>query len=91
MKDLLFEQIELLKKGEFPDWLMEAALNNLRLQELRNAESIGSRASILNFTFLNKRNYEDVINYIDILGRITKEDIMEFAKKHIRDDNYVVV
>lgn len=91
VKDLLFEQIELLKKGEFPDWLMEAALNNLRLQELRNAESIGSRASILNFTFLNKRNYEDVINYIDILGRITKEDIMEFAKKHIRDDNYVVV
>jgi predicted Zn-dependent peptidase len=91
VKNLLFEQIELLKKGEFPDWLMEAALNNLRLQEMRSAESIGSRASILNFTFLNKRDYEDIINYIDILGNITKEDIMGFAQKHLSGDNYVIV
>jgi predicted Zn-dependent peptidase len=40
VKDLLLEQLELLKKGDFPDWLMEAAINNLRLQEMRRTENI---------------------------------------------------
>lgn len=91
VKALLMEQLELLKKGEFPDWLMEAALNNLRLNEMRNAENLRSRASILNSAFMNRQPMENVINYIDNLGKVTKEDIITFANKHFRDDNYVVV
>ncbi len=91
VKELLFEQLELLKKGEFPDWLMEAAINNLRLQEMRTVESASSRAAMLNNTFMNLRPYEDVIGYLDRLGKITKQDVVEFAKKHLRHDNYVVV
>ena len=91
VKELLFEQLELLKKGEFPDWLMEAAINNLRLQEMRNVESYRSRAALLNMAFLNLRPYEDVIRYLDRLSAITKEDVVEFANKYMRDDNYVVV
>jgi len=91
VKALLMEQMELLKKGEFPDWLMEAALNNLRLNEMRNAENLRSRASILNSAFMNRQPMEHVINYIDNLGKVTKEDIITFANKHFKDDNYVVV
>jgi predicted Zn-dependent peptidase len=91
VKALLIEQMELLKKGEFPDWLMVAALNNLRLNEMRNAENLRSRASILNSAFMNRQPYTDVINYIDILGKVTREDIINFANKHFGDDNYVVV
>ncbi len=91
VKALLLEQMELLKKGEFPDWLMEAALNNLRLNEMRNAENLRSRASILNSAFMNRQPYENVINYIDNLGKVTRQDIIDFANKHFRNDNYVVV
>ncbi len=91
VKGLLFEQLELLKKGEFPDWLMEAAINNLRLQEMRNVESASSRAAMLNMAFLNFRPYEDLIGYLDRLGKITKNDVVDFANKHLRNDNYAVV
>jgi predicted Zn-dependent peptidase len=91
VKNLLFEQLELLKKGEFPDWLMEAAINNLRLQEMRGVESYRSRAALLNMAFLNLRPFQDVIGYLDRLSSITKEDVVEFANKHLRNDNYVVV
>jgi predicted Zn-dependent peptidase len=91
VKELLFEQIELLKKGEFPDWLMQAALNNLRLNEMRRVESNNGRAGALNMSFLNRQDHEKVIRYIDLLGKITKEEIVAFANKHLRTDNYVVV
>jgi len=31
VKDLLLSQIELVKKGEFPDWLIPAIINDLKL------------------------------------------------------------
>jgi predicted Zn-dependent peptidase len=91
VKDLLFGQIELLKKGEFPDWLMQAALNNLRLNEMRQIESNNGRASVMNFSFLNRQDHAKVIDYITILSKISKQDIVAFANKHFRNDNYVVV
>ncbi len=91
VRELLLEQLELLKRGEFPDWLLEAAINNLRLQEMRSVESYRSRAAIINRAFMNSRDYEDVIRYIDRLSTITREQVVEFANKHFRTDNYVVV
>jgi len=91
VRDLLLEQIELLQRGEFPDWLLEAAISNLRLQEMRNIESYRSRAALLNNAFMNQMSYEDVIGYIDRLGTITREQVMAFAQKHLRTDNYAVV
>ncbi|MDR4988718.1 MAG: insulinase family protein [Bacteroidales bacterium] len=91
VKDLLLEQLALLKNGDFPDWLMEAAINNLRLQEMRRAENIRSRAMMMAMSFLNGVPYEESIQYLDQLGAISKEDLVAFANKHLREDNYVVV
>jgi predicted Zn-dependent peptidase len=91
VRDLLMEQIEILKKGDFPDWLMEASINNLKLQEMRRLESITGRAMTMSMSFLNNRPYENTVNYLNELGKITKADIIAFANQHIRNDNYVVV
>lgn len=91
VKDLLFEQLELLKKGEFPDWLMEAAINNLKLQEMRRTENSRARAMTMAMSFLNGQPYEETITYLDRLGQITKDDVVAFANQHLRNDNYVVV
>jgi len=91
VRTLLLEQMELLKSGDFPDWLLEAAINNLRLQEMRSIESYRSRAALLNSAFMNHRPYEDVIGYIDRLDSITREEIIAFANQHFRTDNYAVV
>ena len=91
VRALLLGQLELLKKGEFPDWLMEAAINNLRLQEMRRAENYRSRAMAMSMSFLNDVPYENTIDYVDRLAKISKDDIVAFANKHLREDNYVVV
>jgi len=91
VKDLLFAQLDLLKKGEFPDWLMEAAINNLKLQEMRQIESYRSRAAIMNSSFINKIPYENALGFLDRQSQITKEEVVAFANEHFHDNNYVVV
>lgn len=91
VKQLLMEQLDLLKAGEFEDWLMEAAVNNLRLQELRSRENIRSRAMSMAMSFLNDVPYEHSVTYLDRLGEITREDVIAFANEHLREDNYVAV
>jgi len=38
VRDLLQQQVELLKKGAFPDWLTEAVINNTRYDLLKQYE-----------------------------------------------------
>lgn len=90
VKELLLEQVEILKKGDFPDWLMEASINNLRLQEMRRNENIRGRAMNMAMSFMNHVPYEQSIKYLDRLSEITKGEIVAFANEHLRD-NYVVV
>ena len=91
VKELLMEQLAMLKAGEFEDWLMEAAVNNLRLQELRSRENIRSRAMSMAMSFLNNVPYEQSVTYLDRLGEVSREDIIAFANEHLREDNYVAV
>ena len=91
VKDLLFEQLALLKNGEFPDWIMEAAINNMRLQEIRSLENNRSRAMSMAMSFLNNVPYEQSIGSLDRLASITRDDLVAFANEHLREDNYVVV
>lgn len=91
VKDLLLSQVDLLKKGEFPDWLLEAAINNLKLQEMRRLESIQGRAMSMAMSFLNHRPYEATVNYLNELSNITKQDLIAFANEQLKDNNFVVV
>ncbi len=91
VRDLLLEQVDLLKKGAFPDWLMEAAINNLRLQEMRRVENNRARAMSMAMAFLNGVPYEKSLETIDELSAITREDVIAFANQHLRDNNYVIV
>ncbi len=91
VKELLLGQLELLKNGEFPDWLMEAAINNLRLQEMRRVENIRGRGMMMAMSFMNGIPYEESIAYIDRLSEVTKDEVVAFANEHLRTDNYVVV
>ena len=47
VKKLLLEQIELLKKGEFEDWLIEATINDLKKSKLQGSEQNWSRSNDL--------------------------------------------
>jgi len=90
VKDLLIEQVENVKKGDFPDWLPSAILNDLKLSAIKSQESNRSRAGNIVEAFVKDIPWEDEVNRINRLERITKQEIIDFAKKNYKD-NYVVV
>jgi len=87
---LLLSQLELVKKGEFPDWLLSAIVNNRLLSKIRQQENNMSRAMDLANVFVTEMPYADYVNEVEILSRLTKADVVEFANR-VFGDNYVVV
>ena len=90
VKDLLLVQIESLKKGDFPDWLIPAIINDLKLKQIKRYESNWSRSAAFVNTFIEDLKWEDYVNKMDRLSKITKQDVIDFANKKY-GDNYVVV
>lgn len=91
LKDLLLEQVELVKKGQFDEWLLQAFINNQKLSIMKRAESNDSRASQMAYAFVEHRSWGDVCNEINELSKITKQDIVDFANRIFKDNNYVIV
>jgi predicted Zn-dependent peptidase len=87
---LILEQIELVKNGDFPDWMVSAIINDFKMRELRSFESNWSRVSTMLNSFLMEVPYAFVANRLDRLSKITKEDIVSFANANYRN-NYVIV
>jgi predicted Zn-dependent peptidase len=90
VRDLLLEQIELLKQGQFSDDLLTAAINNMRLSEMRQLENNGSRARMLYSSFLNDIPWAVASQSIANYEKVTKKDIVDFANK-LFHNNYVIV
>jgi len=90
VKDLLLEELEKIKKGEFEDWMLEAIINDMRLTDIRRDESNFSRAFGYINMFIMGRPYSYRVSYIDEMEKITKDQIITFANENY-SDNYVVV
>ncbi len=91
VRDILLEQVDLLQKGEFPDWLLQACINDLRLREISNYESNSGRVGAMEESFYLDIPWKDKVNELDNMEKITKQQIIDFAKKYLRTDNYVIV
>ena len=91
LRDLLLEQLELVKEGKFDESLIEASINQLKLRIMKQAESNNSRASQMAYAFVQHQNWGDVCDEINKLSKITKQDIVDFANRICKDNNYVIV
>jgi len=90
VRDLLLEQIEQLRQGNFPDWLLEAAINDLRIEQLKMYETNRGRVESYVDSFVWGMDWKDYTGQIDRLSAITKEELVAFARDHYRS-NYVAV
>lgn len=90
VRDLIIEQIELVKKGEFEDWLIDAVINDLEKSQIRSSEFNGSRANDLVMAFTNSIPWDQYVTRTEALRKFTKEDIVKFANEHYAN-NYVIV
>lgn len=89
-RDMILGELEKLKRGEFPDWLPAAIVNNQRMSLITISEDASTAAHVLNNAFIEGKPLVDQLNDIDAMEKITKEQIVDFAKKNYRD-NYVIV
>ncbi|MDR0604822.1 MAG: insulinase family protein [Bacteroidales bacterium] len=91
VRDILLEQIDSLQNGSFPDWLLQACINDLRLRAIESYKSNSGRVDAMEEAFYLDIPWTKKVNALDELEKITKEQIMDFAKKYLRRDNYVIV
>ncbi len=90
VRDLILEQIELVKKGEFDDWLLDAVITDFKKSEMSQYESNRARANSMVMAFTNDIPWNEYIQRIDNMEKVTKEQLVAFANKNY-SDNYVIV
>jgi predicted Zn-dependent peptidase len=88
-KDLVLKEIEKLKNGTYPDWMIEAIANEYRLNNMRQFQN---RYETYNFleSFIYGNNWADLLSFGDLLQNVTKKELTEYANKLFKD-NYVVL
>ena len=90
VKDLLLSQIEELKSGNFPDWLMDAIISDFKLNQIKKYESNSGRANEFVEAFILEKSWKEYQQEIKNLEKLTKQDIIDFVNERY-SDNYVVV
>ncbi len=91
VKDLMLGQLERFKKGDFPDWMMEAAINDLEYYGIKNKESNYGRADEMLSSFINEIPWEKSTQYYARMRAFTKQQLIDFAKKQFTTSNYVCI
>lgn len=91
VKDLLLKEINKLRTGDFDDKMLEANINNFKLAQLQSMESNEGRADMFVSSFINGTDWKDEVNAIDRMSKLTKEDIVAFANKYLKENNYAAI
>lgn len=83
VRDLMLAEVENLKAGKFDDDLITAIISNWKLNYMRGMASNGSRVNDMVYAFINGKEWSDVVGRFDRLSKITKNDVVAFARKYL--------
>ena len=90
VKDLLLSQLDEIKEGNFSDWILQAIISDLKLEQIKKYESNNGRAEEFVDAFILNKSWKEHQNSLNELSKITKQDIIDFVNKNY-SDNYIVV
>lgn len=79
---LLLEQLEILKRGEFEDWISPAIITDFKKTEKAQLESDAARVAAMRSSFLAYEDWNHAVDTISRMGRVSKKDIVRVAKKY---------
>ena len=91
VKDLVLAEIAKLRDGEFDEALLTGTINNLKLRQMRMLESNSDRADMFVQSFINGTEWADEVAWLDNLGKVTKQDVIDWASKYLADNNYAII
>lgn len=90
VKDLMLAGLDRIVKGDFPEWMLKATIDNKKYGLYKELESNEGRGTKIANAYLEGIEWSEAINYIDELSKVTKDDIVKFAKDLVAR-NYVAV
>lgn len=90
VRQLLLAEVDKLKRGDWDAALMPAILRNERLSRLRALDNNRSRVSQMVDCFVTRTPWQQHVEQLDRIARLTKADITAWAREHL-GDGYVCV
>lgn len=90
VRDLLLVEADKLRSGDFNEELIEAAVANLKLSQMRSLERNSQRAMQYVNSFIDRHEWKDDVHKLDRLSKLTKNDIIAWANEYLADNSYVV-
>ena len=91
VREIMLKEVAKLRNGEFDEELLAGIVNNLRLAQMESLESNASRTDMFVNSFINGTEWKDEVNKLDNMSQVTKKDVVGWAKKYLRDNNYAIV
>ena len=91
VRDLLLVEIEKVRNGEFDEELLKSIVANYRKSEMSQLENNFARAYKMEAAFINGLEWKDVATELDRAAKLTKEDLVAWAKANLKTDGYSVV
>jgi zinc protease len=90
VRQLLLDQLEFVKKGEFDDWMIDAIVRNFKIDLMSQMEYNWIRAYIMSDAFILGQSWQEVVSRYDRMAKITKQELIDWTKKNF-GNNYVAV
>lgn len=88
VENLLLEQLEKIKRGEFDEGIMQAIALDFEISKKAALESNEARAGIMTSAFLTGQTVEQQMNQAERLKKLRKADIVKVANQYFKG-NYV--
>lgn len=89
VKDLITAQLDSIKAGNFENWLVDATINNIKINRMRTLESNRGRANAFVDAFTSNTNWLNYLKESQEIDKVTKDDIIRVAKNYYQ--NFVTV
>ena len=93
VKDLLMQQINLLKSGQFDESLIKAIVANSKLSLLQGLDNNTFRSENLMNAFIKNKGqkWDREVAELDEMNKVTKQEVVNFANAFFTDNDYVVL
>ena len=91
VKDLLLAEVEKLQNGQFDEKLLQGVINNMKLENMHALESNEARATMLYESFIHQRNWSDCVGRMDRLAQLTKQDVIDYARRYLSTKGYAII
>ena len=78
----IMEQVQQVMDGHFSNEQLEALKQEMVMEAERHMETIGSRSELMVDVFSKGHSWQDVLDKINRIKQLTKEDVVAAAKKY---------